>query len=72
MVRFTYDIVYDVTYDVIRATGKSSILTYDIVRLDPHRIRHRTSTYDIAVIITYVRIRHGIYGQFIYRILYWG
>ncbi len=75
MVRFTYDIVYDVTYDVIRATGKSSILTYDIVRLDHIAydiVRQHTILLLLSHTFAYVRIRHGIYGQFIYRILYWG
>ncbi len=30
IVVLTYNIVYDVTYDVIRTIGKNSILTYDI------------------------------------------
>jgi hypothetical protein len=51
MVRFTCDIVsrYDVTYDAVRATGKS--IRWCTFR--SYRIRHRTSTYDIAVIIVY-------------------
>jgi hypothetical protein len=32
IVGLTCDIVYDMTYDVVRATGKNSILTYDVIR----------------------------------------
>ncbi len=71
IVQKTYDIVYDIVYNIARTTGKKRVKTYDIVRFYADIVRYTYDVvkttydvvYDIVRVTLYIRhrIRHAIY-----------
>jgi hypothetical protein len=55
VVQKTYDVVYDIVYNIARTTGKKRVKTYDIVRFFADIVR---CTYDVVRTNIRCRIRH--------------